>query len=143
MLDSFSFYLQSVTAYGLMALISPITFRCVLMHLLISLREWIDCIIDKILNYHSIKEHLKLSKMAKFCCEMLKPCEICKFCIFVLRTENSYQYREKGINFSCVIQKDTKFANFTGLYFSHFTTFYNILQPNFAILLSLRCSLLL
>jgi hypothetical protein len=37
MLDSFSFYLQSVTAYGLMALISPITFRCVLMHLLICL----------------------------------------------------------------------------------------------------------
>ncbi len=56
MLDSFSFYLQSVTAYGLMALISPITFRCVLMHLLISLREWIDCIIDKILkNFEIVK----------------------------------------------------------------------------------------
>ena len=26
-LDSFTFYLQSITAYGLMALISPITFR--------------------------------------------------------------------------------------------------------------------
>ncbi len=30
--------------------------------------------------------------------------------IFVLRT---------GINFSCVIQKDTKHANFTGLYIFH------------------------
>ena len=29
----------------------------------------------------------------------------------------------KRYNFLCVIQKYTKFANFAGLYFSHFTTF--------------------
>ena len=37
-----------------------------------------------------------------------------------------------------VIQIYTKFANFTGLYFLHFTTFSN--QINFAALLTLRCS---
>ena len=44
---------------------------------------------------------------------------------FVLRTENWYRYREKGINFPCVLQKYTKFANFADWYFSHFTTFCN------------------
>ena len=44
---------------------------------------------------------------------------------FVLRAENLYPYRENGLNFPYVIQKYTKFANFTGSYFSYFTTFRN------------------
>ena len=32
---------------------------------------------------------------------------------------------DSGISFPCVIQKNTKFANFTGLYFLHFTAFGN------------------
>ena len=67
------------------------------------------------IHHHSWKEHVKMSKIAKFGRETGL-----KWCIF-----------------PCVIQINTKFANFVGLYFS----FYNISQPNFAILLILRCSI--
>ena len=79
--------------------------------------------------HHSIEEHPKISKTAKFGCETVENVENVSLWrlqilyIFVLRTENWYQHRENGINFQCVIQKYTKFANFAGLYFPHFTTF--------------------
>ena len=36
----------------------------------------------------------------------------------------TYDYVEMGKPFPCVIQKYTKFANFTGLYFSHFNIYF-------------------
>ena len=44
---------------------------------------------------------------------------------FVLRAENRYRFLDSGISFPRVMQKYTKFANFVGLYFLHFTTFRN------------------
>ena len=67
------------------------------------------------------------------------PMKFANFVSFVLRTKN----RGNGINFLCVTQKDKQnLQNSHGGYI--FFTFYNISQPNFAILLSLlRCSLML
>jgi hypothetical protein len=45
-----------------------------------------------------------------------------RFVNSIQNTENIYQHLEKGVNFSCVIQKNEKFA---GSYFSHFTIFHN------------------
>jgi hypothetical protein len=54
-------------------------------------------------HYHSWNEHLKMSKIAKFGCEItiLEPKAVILYKIY------------------------TKFANFTGLYFPHFTTIRN------------------
>jgi hypothetical protein len=57
---------------------------------------------DEIYHYSS-KEHPKISKIAKFGCEV----------------------GSKVAHFSGVILKCSKFANFTGLYFPYFTTFRN------------------
>ena len=44
---------------------------------------------------------------------------------------------KSGYTFLRVAQKYTKYKNFTGLYFP---TVYNVLQPNFTILLNLGCA---
>ena len=54
---------------------------------------------------------------------------------FVLRMENNTQLIPLGIHFLRIIQNYRKFANFARLYI--YFIVYNILQPNFAILLSL------
>ena len=53
--------------------------------------------------------------------------DICmQFCIFFLYSATKIDvFFPKSVNFGRVIQKYTKFGNFTGLYFSHFTTFRN------------------
>ena len=68
-----------------------------------------------------------LCLVAKYC-KMWKiySCKVCEFCILLY-------YERKGVTtmwkcgnaFSRVIQKYTKFANFTLLYFRHFSIFYN------------------
>ena len=60
----------------------------------------------------------------------IQPCEVRKLCnIFVLRAVKITTFGSKIVIFTRVIQIYTKFANFTGLYFPHFTTIRNqILQ---------------
>ena len=66
-----------------------------------------------------------------------------KFTNFVLCTEKCYLFNENGITFPCVIQKYTKFANFTGLYFFSRQLFHHISHPNLTILPTLGCSLII
>ena len=73
------------------------------------------------------KSMVKLPSLAAKCCKMRKiwPYEICKFCI------NLYYARENAhalsVQMWCifprVIQINTKFSNFTRLYFPHFKHF--------------------
>jgi hypothetical protein len=80
-------------------------------------------------HYHSIEQQPTVSKLQSLVVKYIVKCEggnpHIKFAHFVnsiQNTENIYQHLEKGVNFSCVIQKNEKFA---GSYFSHFTTFHN------------------
>ena len=69
----------------------------------------------------AFKKHPKGTTTTKFGCGMYKmwkiPYNPVKFEYFI--------YRENGNDFSWAIQKYTKFAIFTGYFFSHFTTFQN------------------
>ena len=68
----------------------------------------------------SILKLVKLQSLVAKCCEMRKiwPCKVCEFCILLY-----YAWKIDTV-FSRNLRKiDTKFANFAGLYFSHFTTF--------------------
>jgi hypothetical protein len=74
----------------------------------------------KLIKLQSLVAIVNVVKCRKYC-----PHKICKFCI------NLYYARENAplsaqmlwYIFPCVIQISTKFANFVGLYFPHFTTF--------------------
>ena len=73
--------------------------------------------------YYSLKEHPKLSIIAKFGCKMLYTIQNIALqiwqilYIFVLRVENNTQLIPLGIHFSRTIQNYRKFAHFTRLYF--------------------------
>ena len=56
------------------------------------------------------------------CCVVL--CVVLQFVLyFGITHEKLIPFSRRGFNFPCVIRKYAKFANFTGLYFLHFTTF--------------------
>ena len=106
--------------------------------------EWTDCIIDKIFEnieivkfittaLKSVLKLVKLQSLVAKCCKMQKiqACKICKFCILM------YYARKTDITIEKTVYKICK------LYRVIFFTFYNISQPNFAILLNLGCSLML
>ena len=89
-----------------------------------------NCIIHKIfknieivkfntITLKSILKSVKLPRLVAKCCKMQKiwGCKICKFCIIL--------YHARNVDNNGVIQKYTKFSNFTGLYFSHFKTLQN------------------
>ena len=90
---------------------------------------------NKIYHHHSSKEHVKISRIAKFGWQMLKNTEniasrsLRILYIFILRTEKSYHFRSnfasKVVTFSMRKWIYTKFANFVRLYFPYFLTFAN------------------
>ena len=80
-------------------------------------------------HYHGIVEHPKIGKFAKFGCENVvkcgkcKPVKIANFVYFCITHGKLIPTSRKRYQFSVRNTKDTKFANFTGLYFPHSTTF--------------------
>ena len=61
----------------------------------------------------------------------IQSCKVCEFCILLYYERKSVTTMWKcGNAFSRVIQKYTKFANFTLLYFPHFTMFCNQISLN-------------
>jgi hypothetical protein len=84
------------------------------------------------IHHHSEKEHVKISKIAKFGREMLQnaekysPTKFANFVLIFITHGKMHQHLgRKWCIFPCVIQINTKFANFVGIYFPHFTTFRN------------------
>ena len=101
--------------------------------------QWTDCIIDKVLKnieivnfiataLKSILKLVKLKSLVAKCCKMqkTKACKICKFCILLYYARGKLTLpSRKPYQFSVRNTKVYKIANFTGSYFSHFTTFRN------------------
>ena len=88
------------------------------------------------IHYHSWKEHLKMSKIAKFgCCKMRKIYNPVKFAnfvyIFILRSVKIPLSVEKWLFFPIL---------YIFFLWAIFSSFYNNSQPNVAILIILRCS---
>jgi hypothetical protein len=78
------------------------------------------------INHHSQKEHTKISKLLQSLVEKYGKYSLAKFANFVyfcIGCENC----------------ETKLYKICKLWKAIFSTFYNILQPNFAILLILVC----
>jgi hypothetical protein len=91
--------------------------------------------------YHSWKEHLKMSKIAQFgreiCCKMrniaLWSSQI--LYIFALRAGTTI-FQPKVVIFTA---RNTNIYKICELHRAIFSSFYNISQPNFAVLLIRRC----
>ena len=82
--------------------------------------------------YYSLKEHPKISRIAKFGGEMLENMEnmasqICKFVYICITREKSYHFSAEivaeVVTFSSRNTNIYKFANFARQYFPCFTTF--------------------
>jgi hypothetical protein len=92
---------------------------------------------------YSRKEHTKMSKIAKFGCEMLQNAENIALqssrilYTFVLRAEIATTF---GPKMAAISARNTKVHKICELCKAIFSAFYNISQPNFAILLILVCS---
>ena len=89
--------------------------------------------------YHSIEEHPKISKIAKFGCECgkCKPVKIANFVYFCITHEKLIPTSRKRYQFSV---RNTKVYKNRKICKAIFSSFYNISRPNFAILLILGCS---
>ena len=103
--------------------------------------EWTIPLFDKLLNSENQLAQLNKSIQISYNCQVrlqniikcgkYSPVKLANFVYFCITQGKALPLCGNVVAnaFSCVIQKCTKFANFTLLYFRHFRIFYNQTSP--------------